>query len=253
MPTTTPNMALSIPVTDETNYPTTVSDSLTTVDSHDHSPGKGVLIPAEGLESDSVTTAKIVDGAVTTPKIADNAVTAAKIAAAAVGGGLTGGGGTAISIATGGVTAAKIGASAVETAKIADQNVTHAKLQAPNYVQGSTTTTSVTSTSETTVLTAPAITTQGRGVFVWVEGVTAGVLASFGSPSGTAVARIKRSGTTIASFELRVAGDASYTAQNLPFTRDYPPAGLHTYTMTIENSGATDTDIVSLRINAEEI
>lgn len=51
------------------------------VDAHDHSSGKGKQIPAAGLASSSVTTAKIADGAVTAAKLADGAVTYAKLAA----------------------------------------------------------------------------------------------------------------------------------------------------------------------------
>lgn len=81
MPTSTTNMNLSIPLSGETNYPTSVSSSFSNIDAHDHTSGKGVQIPAAGLASDSVTTAKIVDLNVTTAKIAANAVTRAKLVA----------------------------------------------------------------------------------------------------------------------------------------------------------------------------
>lgn len=80
MPTTLPNMNLSVPVSGETNYPTSVSNSLTNVDNHDHTTGKGLQIPTGGIADSAVTTVKIADLNVTTGKIAANAVTRAKLA-----------------------------------------------------------------------------------------------------------------------------------------------------------------------------
>jgi hypothetical protein len=48
---------------------------------HDHTPGRGVQIPTEGIFDGAITTAKLVDGAVTTAKIGDLQVTNAKLAA----------------------------------------------------------------------------------------------------------------------------------------------------------------------------
>jgi hypothetical protein len=79
--TTTPNMSLKTPAPGDTDYPTSISDSFTLIDAHDHSSGKGVQIPAGGIAGGAVTTAKINDLAVTTGKLADNAVTRAKLAA----------------------------------------------------------------------------------------------------------------------------------------------------------------------------
>lgn len=109
------------------------------LEDHDHSAGRGVAIPEDGIANGAVTvnklgtgavaTAKIADLAVTTGKLADDAVTAAKIAAGAVG---------TTEIADDAVTASKIAANsigaseivtgAVGTDEIADSAVTTAKL-----------------------------------------------------------------------------------------------------------------------------
>ena len=82
--TTSPNMSLLIPAVGDTDYPTSITNSFTLMDAHDHSTGKGVLINAAGLASNAVTTAKILDSNVTTNKIADLNVTTGKIADSAV-------------------------------------------------------------------------------------------------------------------------------------------------------------------------
>ena len=83
------------------------------------------------IAADAVTAAKIVDGAVTTGKIADGAVTDAKIADNAVTTGkIAVGAVTDAKIAAGAVTDAKIVDGAVTTGKIADGAVTDAKIAA---------------------------------------------------------------------------------------------------------------------------
>jgi hypothetical protein len=51
------------------------------LDTHDHTSGKGVQIPAGGLAADAVGTSAIANSAVTTSKIADASITAVKFAA----------------------------------------------------------------------------------------------------------------------------------------------------------------------------
>lgn len=63
MPTTTNNMGLKIPIAGETDYATSVSDTTTAVDAHDHTSSKGVQIPSGGLADSAVTIGKIADGA----------------------------------------------------------------------------------------------------------------------------------------------------------------------------------------------
>jgi hypothetical protein len=71
MPTTLNNMNLQVPNPGETNYPTSVSNSLTNIDNHDHTSGKGLQIPTGGIaDSDAVTTAKILNANVTKAKLA---------------------------------------------------------------------------------------------------------------------------------------------------------------------------------------
>lgn len=76
MPTTTSNMSLKTPIAGETDYATSVADSNTAIDTHDHSSGKGVPIVTGGITDLAVTTAKINDLAVTTGKLAANVLTA---------------------------------------------------------------------------------------------------------------------------------------------------------------------------------
>lgn len=86
---TTANMSLSVPATGDTDYPTQLSDSLTLIDAHDHSTGKGVQIPAGGLASNSVTVNKIASSAADGStievssgalRVKDGGITAAKLA-----------------------------------------------------------------------------------------------------------------------------------------------------------------------------
>jgi len=72
--TTTSNMGLKIPSPGDTDYPTSISDSFSSIDQHDHTSGKGVQIPSAG----------IADGAISTAKLASNSVTQAKLAAKTV-------------------------------------------------------------------------------------------------------------------------------------------------------------------------
>lgn len=87
--TTTSNMSLSVPSSGDTDYPTTISDSFTLIDEHDHSTGKGVQIPSGGLASGSVTVNKIASSATDGStievssgalRVKDGGITAAKLA-----------------------------------------------------------------------------------------------------------------------------------------------------------------------------
>src|SRR5437762_2559478 len=59
-----------------------LADNWAKVDQHDHSPGRGVLVPTEGIADQAITQGKLANGIQTTP--ADSSVTTAKIATAAV-------------------------------------------------------------------------------------------------------------------------------------------------------------------------
>lgn len=77
------------------------------------------LQDGSGLDSGSITTAKLVDSSVSSSKIATDAVTSAKILDGSV---------TTAKIPDSGITAAKLAADSVTTAKIASNAVTLAKL-----------------------------------------------------------------------------------------------------------------------------
>jgi hypothetical protein len=81
MSTTLPNIGLVVPASGDTDYPTSISTSMTNLDNHDHTTGKGVQIPTGGIVDLAVTTAKIANSNVTTAKIADLNVTRAKLVA----------------------------------------------------------------------------------------------------------------------------------------------------------------------------
>lgn len=59
---------------------TQLAGNFNAVDIHDHTDGKGVQIPTDGIEDQAITTDKIADGVVTTDKLADSAITVGKIA-----------------------------------------------------------------------------------------------------------------------------------------------------------------------------
>jgi len=81
MSTTTANMSLIVPASGDDNYPSSISSSLNTLDTHTHASGSGVQIPTGGIADNAITTAKINALAVTTTKIAANNVTRAKLEA----------------------------------------------------------------------------------------------------------------------------------------------------------------------------
>lgn len=87
--TTTPNMSLSVPAAGDTDYPTSISDSFTLIDEHDHSTGNGVQIPSGGIANGAITvnkpasssadgsTIEVSSGAY---RVKDGGITAAKLA-----------------------------------------------------------------------------------------------------------------------------------------------------------------------------
>ncbi len=76
-----PNIGVVIPVSGDTDYPTSISTSLTNIDNHDHTTGKGLSIGTGALDNLAVTAAKLAADAVTTAKILDANVTRAKLVA----------------------------------------------------------------------------------------------------------------------------------------------------------------------------
>lgn len=111
--TLTPNMSLKVPAVGDTDYPTSISDSFTLIDAHDHTAGKGVQIPTEGIENSAVTTAKINDSAVTSAKLGANSVINGKIALSATDDSTIEVNAGVLRLKDGGITKSKLGSSNV--------------------------------------------------------------------------------------------------------------------------------------------
>ncbi len=62
--TTTVNMSLKTPASGDTDYPTSIADSFTLIDAHDHTTGKGVQIPTGGIANAAITGAKLAASSV---------------------------------------------------------------------------------------------------------------------------------------------------------------------------------------------
>lgn len=127
MATTTTNMALQSwdQVGDIYDH-TQLANNWSKLDQHNHTSGKGLRIPTDGIEDGAITadklssvplinTAQLIDGSVTTAKILDGTILVGDLADDAV-------------------EAAKIKDNAVTTAKILNANVTPAKLSATSKV-----------------------------------------------------------------------------------------------------------------------
>lgn len=119
-------MGLTVPSSGDSDYPTSISDSLTAVDGHDHSSGKGIQITTSGIVDSAITENKIADSAVATAKLANLSVTTGKIAAQAV---------TQSKIADQAVGTSQLGNGVVVEANIANSNVTPVKLASTYSVQ----------------------------------------------------------------------------------------------------------------------
>lgn len=98
-----------------------LADNWNKVDFHDHTLGRGVQIPTEGIADGAITNVKLDPSVVIT--IPDNSVTSAKIAAGAV---------QTADISDLNITTSKLADGAVTTVKIADNNVTTQKIAAGN-------------------------------------------------------------------------------------------------------------------------
>lgn len=81
MSTVTPAMGLIIPSAGDSGYPSSISATITTLDTHTHAAGSGSQIITAGITDLAVTSAKLSANAVTTSKITDLNVTRAKQAA----------------------------------------------------------------------------------------------------------------------------------------------------------------------------
>lgn len=82
-----PSLNMGLYIWDQGDDPyshTELAANFSAIDTHDHTGGHGRQIPAAGLGTGSVTTAKLADGSVTTLKLADGSVTTPKLADQAV-------------------------------------------------------------------------------------------------------------------------------------------------------------------------
>jgi len=80
MALTTPNMGLiSWDLLSDPYSHTQLAANFNTLDSHDHTPGSGLIITTPAIEDLAVTTEKLADSSVRTVKIADDNVTKAKM------------------------------------------------------------------------------------------------------------------------------------------------------------------------------
>lgn len=267
MATVTANMGLSIPAVNDSDYPTSITDSLNAIDDHDHSSGSGVQIPTGGIAASAVTTPKIADGNVTEAKIATNAVTVTKIADGSV---------QTAKIADLNVTAGKLANSAVENAKIATSAVSNAKIldgavsqnkMAPlNFNQGgSSGSFSTASTSYVDVI-STTLTPQSRVVMIVPEhdgGAGQAQIAVEGASAATCqvVIRFLRDSTVIGEYIFNAGVIAGGLAVSFAWpstsvwVTDRVPGTLPvTYKMQMRIAGAATVGyVISTRLAAIEI
>lgn len=127
---TTPKMGLR--VWDNLNDPydhDQLANNWAKVDFHDHTPGRGVQIPGEGLFDGSITSSKIAAGGILAVNIADNAITNAKMADNSVGNAeMMDNSIGAAEIIADSVGESELAPASVGTAELIDNNVTLAKL-----------------------------------------------------------------------------------------------------------------------------
>jgi uncharacterized protein YjbI with pentapeptide repeats len=279
MATTTANMGLSVPSVNDTDYPTSISDSFNAIDDHDHSSGNGVQIPSAGildgavgsskLAANAVTTTKIADSNVTAAKIADSNVTTAKIADANVTEGkIAANAVTTTKIADSNVTAAKIADSNVTTAKIADANVTAAKLAGVNFNQTGGTGTYTTSSATPALVLSMTTSIYGRQVFFGLEsngGSPAFVKFSLGSGTSASISSgqitLKVDGSTVSDHYFGGATDHGLGIASLvvlpcssffALARGLAP-GSHTFELYASVSAGCSLTIENVRIFISEI
>lgn len=265
MATTTANMGLSVPSVNDTDYPTSISDSFNAIDDHDHSSGNGVQIPSSGildgavgtskLATNAVTTIKITDGNVTEAKIATSAVTTTKIADANV---------TEGKIAANAVTTTKIADSNVTTAKIADANVTPAKLSSANSNQGASSGGYVTTNTSYTTAATVTITPRGRALILMLEPDAVGAAEIIVEGAGLACRAsivMLKDGSPIGEWKFGGAATVGVSQVSVPasaiiMTDRVPGSSAVTYTVQAKidaGSGSTSMAILNARLAAIEI
>ena len=217
MSTVLPNMALVVPATGDGDYPTSISTSLSNVDNHDHTSGKGLQIPTAG--------------------IADSAVTGVKLAAAVVDNS----------------TLEKV----ANQLRVKDLGITNAKLAAVGeqvsascgaFVHGNATPTDVTNLSV-------SITTIGRPVMVMLisdgSGAAQPSVISIQDTSGAStgvsgIFRLLRGASEISHYNLVANGASGPVGVAVPASSfqflDVVAAGTYTYKVQV-NTGTANTNI----------
>jgi len=219
------NMGLNWPDVGDSTYPAETDVAVGKVDAHDHSSGKGVLIPAAGLASNSVTTVKIADANVTTDKIADANVTTAKILDANV-----------------------------TTSKIADAAITQAKRASlGQQISSSSGTYSTTSTSVVAVTNLTlSITTTGRPVMLMVIPATSGT-CNFETSGGASGIFFYRGSSPIAESLIGNLLEAlALPPSSLSFV-DIVAAGTYTYTLRVKAGSGATVEVTNCRLVAFEL
>lgn len=255
MATTTANMGLSVPSVNDTDYPTSISDSFNAIDDHDHSSGNGVQIPSSGILDGAVGTSKLATNAVTTIKITDGNVTEAKIATSAV---------TTTKIADANVTEGKIAANAVTTTKIADANVTPAKLSSANSNQGASSGGYVTTNTSYTTAATVTITPRGRALILMLEPDAVGAAEIIVEGAGLACRAsivMLKDGSPIGEWKFGGAATVGVSQVSVPasaiiMTDRVPGSSAVTYTVQAKidaGSGSTSMAILNARLAAIEI
>jgi hypothetical protein len=246
--TTTPNMSLSIPSVGDTDYATSISNSLTLIDQHDHSSGKGVTIPTGG--------------------ITNNAVTAAKIAVSVAGDGLAGGNGTALSVGVDGSTVEinsdvlRVKDAGITQAKLADRTVSStvaAGCVAISSSSGAASTTSATLSDVTNL--SVTITTTGRPVRIYLitsetdfaSTYSGGLSTNRSTTNATGRFVITRDATDVAAYSLfndNAGSGATNTSLMVPCSSldylDDVAAGTYTYKLRYAVETATSSATASV-------
>ena len=215
-------MGLLVPAVGDTDYPSSVSSSFTSVDNHDHTSGKGVQIPSQGIQDSAVTSGKISNGAVIDTKLATDSVTTAKIAANAV---------------------------------------TRPKLEAVGQQLSSDINYNVSGSTYADVTNATVtITTSGRPVIVgYMPSSTAGVSQVYAQGLDSLILKIVRGTTDIAEISLTLAiapaaGTPVLTWNPSWFTIDPVVSGTHIYKLQAKMSGGFGTgQLANLKFFAYEL
>lgn len=182
----------------------------------------------------NLNASKITAGSIATARIAAGTVSAAQMVTGTI---------TAASaiLADAAVTTAKIADLAVGTAKITDLNVSTLKIAGNAVTQGIGAYTAAATGSiiaETTVQTN-TITSSGAPIFILVG---TELRSTVGTGSSVVTIRIKRAGTTIATFVWTV-GNLATTGLPVSFPAlvDTPGAGTYAYTLTVQKTTSFST------------